>query len=239
VEIFISVDVETDGPIPGPNSMLSLGAAAFIEPHIKEFDRDVRKLGVTLTGSSTGKFDPIGTFTANLKTLPGAEADPETAAWWQTKPEAWAACRKNPQPPEDAMKNFVDWVMTLPCIEKKSSGAARNAVFVGYPTGFDFTYVYWYIKRFKLESPFSFSALDIKTYAMALLGSPFRETVKRNMPKEWFPKSRPHTHVALDDAIEQGIVFMRMLEARNKIFSRQGDAHVQIGDHNVQHIRKR
>ena len=28
-EIYISVDIETDGPIPGPNSMLSFGAAAF------------------------------------------------------------------------------------------------------------------------------------------------------------------------------------------------------------------
>ena len=27
-EIFVSTDVETDGPIPGPYSMLSIGAAA-------------------------------------------------------------------------------------------------------------------------------------------------------------------------------------------------------------------
>jgi len=220
MQIFISVDVETDGPIPGPNSMLSLGAAAFIEPHIKEFDREARKLDVTLTdGASTGKYDPIGTFSANLETLPGAEADPETGAWWKTQPEAWAACRKDAQPPTVVMKNFVDWVANLPGIEKKSSGAARNAVFVSYPAGFDFTYTYWYIKRFKLESPFSFSAVDIKTYAMALLGLPFRESTKRNMPPEWFPKDHPHDHIAVNDAIEQGILFMRMLEARAKIFS--------------------
>ena len=28
-EIYISTDVETDGPIPGPHSMLSLGSAAY------------------------------------------------------------------------------------------------------------------------------------------------------------------------------------------------------------------
>ena len=28
-EIFVSTDVETDGPIPGPYSMLSIGAAAY------------------------------------------------------------------------------------------------------------------------------------------------------------------------------------------------------------------
>jgi hypothetical protein len=28
-EIYISTDIEADGPIPGPNSMLSFGSAAF------------------------------------------------------------------------------------------------------------------------------------------------------------------------------------------------------------------
>ena len=28
-EIFVSTDVEADGPIPGPNSMLSFGSAAY------------------------------------------------------------------------------------------------------------------------------------------------------------------------------------------------------------------
>jgi hypothetical protein len=30
-EIYISTDVETDGPIPGPNSMLSFASAAYFE----------------------------------------------------------------------------------------------------------------------------------------------------------------------------------------------------------------
>ena len=29
-EVYVSVDVETDGPIPGPHSMLSLGAVAML-----------------------------------------------------------------------------------------------------------------------------------------------------------------------------------------------------------------
>ncbi len=67
--------------------------------------------------------------------------------------------------------------------------------------------------RFAGESPFSFSALDVKTYAMALLGKPYRQSSKRNMPKHWFDKL-PHTHVALDDAIEQGALFCNMLAQR-------------------------
>jgi len=45
---------------------------------------------------------------------------------------------------------------------------------------------------------------------MAMLKSEYRQTVKRNMPKRWFD-SLPHTHVALDDAIEQGALFCNML----------------------------
>ena len=48
-EIYVSTDVETDGPIPGPHSMLSLGSAAY-----------------------TADKTLVSTFSANLETLPGA-----------------------------------------------------------------------------------------------------------------------------------------------------------------------
>jgi len=182
-EIYVSTDVEADGPIPGPNSMLSFGSAAF-----------------------TADKELLGTFSANLKTLAGATADPKTAAWWTRNPDAWAACRQNLQEPEAAMRRYVDWLEGLP----------GKPVFVGYPAGFDFLFVYWYLVRFTGESPFSFSALDIKTYAMALLKRDYRQSARSAMPKHWFD-SHPHTHIALDDAIEQGALFCNMLaENRRK-----------------------
>ena len=181
-EIYISTDVETDGPIPGVNSMLSLGSAAYLP-------------GKTL----------IDTFSANLETLPGAAADPKTMAWWETQPEAWNACREDPQPPETAMKNFLAWVKQLP----------GRPVFVGYPAAFDFMFVCWYLNRFTGKNPFSHSALDIKTYAMAMLKKDYRDTVKRNMPRWWFD-DLPHTHKALDDALEQGALFCNMLRESRK-----------------------
>ncbi|MFZ6653878.1 exonuclease [Undibacterium sp. TJN19] len=177
-EIYISTDVETDGPIPGPHSMLSIGSAAY-----------------------TADKQLIATFSANLATLPGASADPRTAAWWQTQPEAWEACRSNQEDPAAAMQRYVAWVKTLP----------GRPVFVAYPAGFDFLFVYWYLIRFAGESPFSHSALDMKTFAMALLKTDYRDSTKRHMPKQWFDPM-PHTHVALDDAIEQGALFCNMLK---------------------------
>jgi hypothetical protein len=183
-EIYISTDVEADGPIPGPHSMLSFGSAAY------QADKTL-----------------VQTFSANLETLPDASGHPDTMAWWETQPEAWAACRTDLQAPAEAMTAYVCWLRGLP----------GRLVFVAYPLGFDFTFIYWYLIRFAGESPFSFSGLDVKTLAMSLLNRPFHQATKRNFPRRWFD-DLPHSHVALDDAIEQGALFCNMLaelRARN------------------------
>src|SRR5262249_59354190 len=66
-EVYVSTDVETDGPIPGPNSMLSFASAAYLQ------DKTL-----------------VGTFTANLETLPGAPGGPGTGAWCTHRPQARA-----------------------------------------------------------------------------------------------------------------------------------------------------
>ena len=105
------------------------------------------------------------------------------------------------------MPEYVAWLEALP----------GKPVFVAYPAGFDFTFVYWYLIRFAGRSPFSHSALDVKTLAMAALGCGYRDATKRNMPREWFPPDAPHTHVALDDAIEQGKLFVNVLREVGKM----------------------
>lgn len=176
-EIYVSTDIETDGPIPGPYSMLSFASAAYLK------DKTL-----------------VDTFHVNLEILPGASADPDTMEWWQKNAEAWNAARENMQAPKIAMHQYLDWIKSLP----------GKPVFVGYPAGFDFLFVYWYLINFTGESPFSFSALDIKSYAMAVLKSEFKKTVKGKMPRHWFDQL-PHTHIALDDALEQGALFCNIL----------------------------
>jgi hypothetical protein len=177
-EIYVSTDIEADGPIPGPHSMLSFASAAY-----------------------TADKQLVDTFSANLETLPNAEAHPDTQAWWDKNPEAWTACRLECQQPDKAMRDYVEWLKQLP----------GKPVFVGYPAAYDFMFVYWYLMNFVGESPFSHSALDIKTYAMAILKTEFKETAKRKMPKHWFD-DLPHIHVALDDAIEQEALFCNILK---------------------------
>ena len=62
----------------------------------------------------TGRKEMIGTFSANLETLPGATADPKTAQWWAKHSDAWAACRQSLETPETAMRRYVTWLKALP-----------------------------------------------------------------------------------------------------------------------------
>ena len=90
-EVYVSTDVEADGPIPGPHSMLSFASAAL-------------RADKTL----------VGTFAANLATLDGARGDLKTMEWWRGQPEAWAACRTDPRDPADVMPEYVRWLKALP-----------------------------------------------------------------------------------------------------------------------------
>lgn len=184
-ELYFSVDIEADGPIPGPNSMLSFGCVALTE---------------------TG--EEVSSFEANLETLPGAQGDPDTMNWWATQPEAWQECRKNIEDPEVAVKNFVAWV-------KHSCGQKYKPVMVCMPSGFDFLFMYWYMIRFAGDSPFSFSCVDMRTYVMAMRKTGYKKTGKSYWPKRWFPKL-PHTHVAVEDAREQGLAFINMMKENNE-----------------------
>jgi hypothetical protein len=146
----------------------------------------------------------LSDFYRNLELLDGATPDPDTMNFWSKNQEAYDLTRQNLHQPQKAMKDFVDWINRI------SNTHKGKPVFIGYPATFDFMFIHWYIKRFGFENPFSFSALDIKTYAMAVMKSEFRQSTKKNMPKRWFPKL-PHTHHALDDALEQGHLFCNIL----------------------------
>lgn len=186
-DVYVSVDVETDGPIPGPHSMLSLGAAAFRK------DQGV-----------------IATFSQNLVPLDGASPDPDTARWWASQPTAIRhAATDGALPASQVMAAFDGWARDL----------GGRPTFVAYPAGFDFTFVHWYLHRFVGGSPFSHSALDIKTLGMVALGVPYRAVSKQRL-RAHFPVASRTAHVALDDAIEQAelcLALLRDLDRRLRV----------------------
>lgn len=178
---YISIDVETDGPIPGGYSMLSLGAVAF-----------------------DAQGTEIGSFSCNLRTLPGASSHPPTMLWWDRNREAYAATQVDKREPVEAMEEFDVWLSQFP----------KPLICLAYPAGFDFTFVYWYLVRFVRNSRFGFQCLDIKTYSSAVLKIPFKEVSKRTMPRSWFSGTQKHSHVAVEDAREQGRIFFNILRSQ-------------------------
>lgn len=87
-EIYFSIDMEADGPCPGLNSMLSLGAVAMSE-----------QSGV------------LGEFYMNLQLLPEAQPHALTQAnFWDKFPHMYEITRQDPQPPEVVMDAFRSWI---------------------------------------------------------------------------------------------------------------------------------
>lgn len=185
-------DIEADGKCPGLSNMLSFATAAF----------DVEK-------------NLIGTFEANLELMEGTTPCPETMKFWNendTNRKAYAATRVNTQEPAVAMKAYVDWLKELP----------GQPIFVGYPAVYDFKWIDYYCVKYLGSNPFSFSrAVDVKSYAWAVMGKHFQSCSKRSMPRHWFD-DLPHTHIAIDDAIEQGAMFINMMRETRGMSPIQG-----------------
>jgi hypothetical protein len=186
VDVYFSADVETDGPIPGPFSMLSLGLVYAGRFDGKNFERPAsydHRLYLELRPISD-TFEP--------EALRVNQLDRDHLLREGLAPEA-------------AMTTAADWI-------KNIAGAARP-VLVAYPLSFDWSWLYWYFVRFSRSgSPFNHSScFDIKT-AFAVKGHlPVAKAGRNNLFDHLRPR-REHTHHALDDAIEQAEIFANIFE---------------------------
>lgn len=110
--------------------------------------------------------------------------------------------------PGNAMSDAARWVA------EQAVGA--RPVLVGYPVVFDWMFLYWYFVRFAGESPFGFSgALDMKTMYQQKAGVTLDEAGLGDLPPE-LASPLPHTHNALDDAVEQAGIFNRLFSWKGK-----------------------
>jgi hypothetical protein len=183
-DVYISADVETDGPVPGRHSMLSFGLA----------------VAARYDGQSLEPADPESqTFYRELRPA-FDESDPQALAISGLDRSRLLAEGSDPA---EAMRAAAAWVIDV----------ARQAhpVMVAFPLAFDWLWLQWHFLRFCPEgSPFSFSScLDMKTLFWARQGTPIEGAGKDDLPPELRP-ARRHTHHALDDAIEQAEIFVRL-----------------------------
>ncbi|HXL93849.1 MAG TPA: exonuclease [Streptosporangiaceae bacterium] len=187
-DVYFSVDVEADGPVPGPYSMISFGMCV---------------AGVFTTNG----FTPIKaferTYYAELKPI-SDQFVPDALAVSGLDRDRLVA---EGQDPAQAMTTAAEWV--------KETGAELGGqpVFAAYPLGFDWMWMYWYFVQYAIGgSPFGHSrAFDIKTLYAARANVPIGWSTKRQMPRHLMSR-RSHTHNALDDAMEQAELFQNLLQ---------------------------
>jgi ribonuclease T len=112
------------------------------------------------------------------------------------------------RPPKAAMVAFRDWLARV--------AKFGRPVFVGFNATFDWAFVNFYFQHYLGENPFGFGGIDIKSYYMGMTGCTWEDTRSSRMAKELKGNS-PHTHNALDDAIEQAEMFRRMMSKTTRI----------------------
>lgn len=202
-EFYVSVDIESTGPIPGEYSMSSIGA--FVAGGITKtgeyvrFDHtDKSHVFYAELKPISDNFVPEAIKVGGLEGFDKADEDSDGSLRHEWM-KVYGTC------PDTAMGDFADFV------EGWKDKLKARPIFMAYPASFDWTFVYWYFRKFDVESPFGFSGvLDLKTYYAAKFEKPISRSTKRYMPKRMF-STLPHTHFADDDAIEQGILGMNIL----------------------------
>lgn len=185
-DAYFSADVETDGPIPGPFSILSFA--------------------LVYAGRFDGKlFQRPDDYTLSLyKELKPISEDFEPEALRINGLDRARLCREGVSP-ERAMTEAYRWVETI-------AGAALP-VLVAYPLSFDWSWLYWYFTRFSAEgSPFAYSrCFDIKTAIAVKASIPISEASRSRIDPR-LRSRHPHTHHAIDDATAQAEIFANVFE---------------------------
>jgi hypothetical protein len=186
LDVYFSADVETDGPIPGPFSMLSFGLVL-----AGAFDGETFTRPAHYGETFYRELRPISNdFQAEALRVNGLDRD---------------RLVKEGESPTSAMTDAARWVRAI-------AGGGRP-VLVAYPLSFDWSFLYWYFIRFSSEgSPFDYSqCFDIKTAYAVKAHIPIASAGRsRLMPG--LRSNGVHTHNALDDAIEQAQVFANLFE---------------------------
>lgn len=175
-DCFISVDIETAGPIPGVCSLLSIGACVIGRP-AERFYIEVQPLNL--------------------------HCDPEALAVTGFNLRTQIARGINPK---EAMLQFAHWITSV-------IDATHQPIFVGFNAAFDWSFINYYFHLYLGHNPFGFTAVDIKSLYMGATGCRWQETKSSRIDTRYNIKNHSN-HNALDDALYQAEMFMRITENR-------------------------
>ena len=186
LDVYFSADVETDGPIPGPFSILS-----FALVFAGTFDGQRFTVPQNYQQRFYRELKPISNdFQPDALRVNGLDRDKLLIEG---------------ERPETAMTEAAQWI--------KGIVGHGKPILVAYPLSFDWSWLYWYFTKFSAQgSPFNHSlCFDIKTAFAVKAGVPISEAGKSKLLPSLRPQNR-HTHHALDDAVEQAEIFAMVFQ---------------------------
>ncbi|MHC4390127.1 MAG: 3'-5' exonuclease [Planctomycetota bacterium] len=192
--VYVSIDVEASGPVPGIYSMLSIGACMV---------RD----------------DEPGSGPIEIGSELYLELKPE---FERVSEEAVAVCgldldrlEREGLTARDAMDRLTAWV-------REHVGEDERAVFVGHNAPFDWMMVRFYYEHTGAENPFGYNALDTKALAMGLYGMPWPEAGKGFICRKLgLEEDMGQKHRADYDARYQAQILEGLLLEHRKVAARQ------------------
>jgi DNA polymerase III alpha subunit (gram-positive type) len=181
-QIYVVVDIESDGPVAGLYSMLSLAAVA------------------------TTATQEISHFYRTLQPLDGASQEPSTMDWWKTQPEAWQEVTQDAEPAETAINEFRDW------IERLGKPTVFVAHPIGFDYAVVSWYLWKFAGHNPFtDASGSNRTLDLSSFIAGKFGLTLSQA-KRNKLPEWMKAGMPeHSHNALDDARGYGVLLRNVL----------------------------
>ena len=191
VDIYFSADVETDGPIPGPFSMLALAL-------VKAGSFDGTRFSPADLSSEVfyAELRPISEqYEAEALAVNGSDRD---------------RLLREGRDPREVRTAAAEWI--------RNRSAGGSPVLVTYPLSFDWLWLYWYFVRFSdTGSPFNHSrCFDVKTAFAVKDHRPISGSGRNELRRVLGNIDRPHTHKAVDDAREQAEIFARLFSWKEK-----------------------
>ncbi len=196
-DVYVSLDIETTGFIPGLHSMISLGAVAY---------RDGEE---------------FGSFECNLEEVYGR--DEETMEWWKQFPEAWKRSTRMRFHPAGAMFDFASFLEDIrhDYPDSPISFAADPSTF---DASFIWHYAWTFLGPARAKRSIGrFRMFDIRTLRASLFNVDYSASSRELYPACWNDEGTVVKHTCLDDAREQGNKLMHLLDMQKTRVAKQLD----------------
>lgn len=199
-DLFMSFDIEADGPTPMVNNLLSIGI-----------------VGITMDK------EIVFTYEANIEPLASHVPDEKCMQTFWLKPEqklAWDRLQVN-------KRNYVTVFEELGS-QLKELNATYNLRFVAFPACFDWMFLkcYYELAKANSESKERFHDIGFLCECASTLWDVYKEknnltstTFAGDLFKRWGEFDEKTNHMALSDAIVQGKFYVTLLKQLNiKLF---------------------